>query len=63
MATQQQIDLRALALYALDVLDCHPDYEDDEFAITFQGTRVYVERRADHFLLHIGRDRHQLPRC
>lgn len=58
-----QIDLAAFANYALNTFDYSADYEDDEFAVTFEGARVYVERKRRFFLLHVGSERHKLPRC
>ena len=57
-----QIDLQAFAEFALDTFDCHPDFEDDEFAITFDGARIYVERKLSWFNIHLGREIVRLPR-
>lgn len=57
-----QIDLHALADYALNTFDYSAEFEDDEFAVTFEGMRVYCERKRNHFLLHVGAERHRLPR-
>lgn len=57
----EKIDLNALA-YFVEMLDCDPDYEDCEFAVTFQDHRIFVERKAQHFNLHIGADVLQMPR-
>lgn len=57
-----QIDLAAFANYALNTFDFSDEFEDDQFAVTFEGVRVYCERKRSHFLLHIGAERHQLPR-
>lgn len=57
-----QIDTNALAVFALDTLDFHPDYEDDTFAFDFDGVRIYCERKHSQFVLHIGDHRIQLPR-
>lgn len=56
------IDLAAFANYALNTFDCSEGFEEDEFAITFGGVRIYVERKRSHFLCHVGEQRHQLPR-
>ena len=58
----KQIDLAALADFAETTLDCHPDYEDDAFAFTFDGARIYCERKRNCFDLHVGQLRFQLPR-
>lgn len=58
-----QIDIAAFTDYALDTFDCSPDYEDDAFAVTFEGIRIYVERKRTFFDLHIGAERYKLPRC
>lgn len=57
------VDLNALANYAIDTFDYSADFEDDAFAVTFEGARVYVERKRSFFVLHIGSERHKLPRC
>ena len=58
-----QIDLNALADYALNTFDYSADFEDDAFAVTFEGQRIYVERKRACFVLYIGSDQHRLPRC
>lgn len=57
-----QIDLDALAHFADTTFDYSADYEDDQFAVEFEGIKVYVERKRTHFLLHVGAERHKLPR-
>lgn len=57
-----QIDLAAFANYALNTFDFSDEFEDDAFAVRFEGVPVYVERKRSHFLLHVGAERHQLPR-
>lgn len=57
-----QIDLNALADYALATFDFNEQFTDDAFAVRFEGIPVYVERKRSHFLLHVGTERHQLPR-
>lgn len=59
---QTQIELNAFADYALNTFDYSEEFEEDQFAVTFEGVRVFVERKRSHFLLHIGAERHQLPR-
>tara|TARA_A100001391_G_scaffold96706_1_gene64093 strand:- start:5804 stop:5986 length:183 start_codon:yes stop_codon:yes gene_type:complete len=56
------IDLNALANF-VETLDCNPDYEDDQFAFTFDDARVYCERKKSHFRLEIGSITFELPRC
>lgn len=56
------IDLNALANF-VETLDCNPDYEDDQFAFTFDDARVYCERKKSHFRLEIGSIIFELPRC
>lgn len=58
-----QIELNAFADYALNTFDYSSDYEDDAFALTFQGVRYYVERKRTHFNIHFGSEQHKLPRC
>lgn len=58
-----QIDLDAFAAFALDTFDYFADFEEDAFAVTFEGARIYVERKRSFFLLHVGNDRVKLPRC
>ena len=57
-----QIDLNAFADYALNTFDYSEQFEEDEFVVEFEGTKVYCERRRNYFLLHVGAERHQLPR-
>ncbi|MBB5709421.1 hypothetical protein [Sphingomonas xinjiangensis] len=57
-----QIDLNSLANYVEAALDVSPDFEDDQFAFTFEGARIYCERKRTHFNLHIGAERVQMPR-
>ena len=58
-----QIDLNAFADYALNTFDYSAEFEDDAFAVTFDGQRIYVERKRAYFVLHMGSDQHKLPRC
>ncbi len=57
-----QIDLAAFANYALSTFDYSADFEDDAFAVTFEGVRIYVERKRSFFNIHVGAQRHELPR-
>ena len=50
----EAVNLEALALFMFEEVDCSPEYEDDEFAVTFQGTRLYVERYVSHFRIEVG---------
>lgn len=58
------IELSALADHLINVIDCSPEYEDDQFAITFEGVRCYVERYRDAFRVEVGHedDVVELPR-
>ncbi len=58
-----QIELNAFADYALSTFDYSADFEDDAFAVTFEGQRIYVERKRHHFAVHIGTEVLELPRC
>ena len=58
-----QIDLAAFANYALNTFDYSAEFEDDAWAVTFEGVRVYCERKRSHFVVHVGNARHKLPRC
>ncbi|MBD8619726.1 hypothetical protein IFT67_12420 [Sphingomonas sp. CFBP 13728] len=57
-----QIDLNAFADYALNTFDFNDQFEDDAFSVEFEGVKIYCERKRSHFLLHVGAERHQLPR-
>lgn len=57
-----QIDLAALTDYALNTFDFDAEFEDDAFAVTFDGRRIYVERKRAHFVLHVEGNTHRLPR-
>jgi len=58
-----QIELAAFATYALNTFDYSAEFEGDAFAVTFAGARYYVERKRNHFAIHIGSEVHKLPRC
>lgn len=58
-----QIDLEAVSTFVLDVCDCSEEYEDDAFTVEVEGSRFYVERKRNWFVLHVGQQRHKLPRC
>ncbi len=58
-----QTQLAAFANYALNTFDYSAEFEDDAFAVTYEGARYYVERKRHHFNIHVGRDQHKLPRC
>lgn len=60
-----QIDLSALADYIVFTLECDPEYEDDSFAFSFEGQRIYAERYISHYRLEIGHEDNvvELPRC
>jgi hypothetical protein len=57
------LDTSALAAFVLDTLDFHPDYEDDAFAFSFEGQRVYCQRKRSHFALEVAGQKIKLPRC
>lgn len=56
------IDLAAFANYALSTFDYSADFEDDAWVVEFQGVKVYVERKRSFFNIHVGAQRHKLPR-
>jgi hypothetical protein len=58
-------ELSALADHLINVIDCSPEYEDECFAFTFEGVRLYVERYSDAFRVEVGHedDVIELPRC
>lgn len=59
-----QIDLTAIADFALNNFDYDAEYEDDQFAVTIQDTRCYVERYRTHFRIEVGHEDNvvELPR-
>lgn len=60
-----QIELSALADYMLFEVECDPALEDDCFAVSWEGHRLFVQRRRSHFNIEfteIG-ETVQLPRC
>ncbi|WP_454883971.1 hypothetical protein [Sphingomonas oryzagri] len=57
------IEINAVALFAVENLDYSADYEDDAGTFDLNGTRYYWERKACHFNLHIGSEVVKLPRC
>jgi hypothetical protein len=58
-----QIEINAVATFAVENLDYCADYEDDAGAFDLNGKRYYWERKARHFNLHIGQEVLKLPRC
>lgn len=57
-----QIDLNALAQFVEATLDYSPDFEDDQFAFTFQGARIYCERHRFWFMLEVAGEVLEMPR-
>lgn len=57
-----QIDLAAFADYALNTFDYSELFEEDDFAVTFDQQRIYVQRKRSHFVFHVGTVQHKLPR-
>jgi hypothetical protein len=57
-------ELAALADHLIEVVECDPEYEDDAFAITFYGVRIYCERYRTFYRAEIGHqdDVVELPR-
>jgi hypothetical protein len=49
-------ELSALADHLACVIECSAEYEDDQFAFTFEGVRLYVERYVSHFRIEIGHE-------
>lgn len=48
-----QLNLEALALFMLEEVDCSSEYEDDCFAVSFQGERLFCNRYPSHFAIEI----------
>jgi hypothetical protein len=64
MQTQiANVDLNALADFALSTFDYSADYEEDQFAFTFEGVRVFCERKRCFFRMDIAGQIVELPRC
>lgn len=61
--TNTQIDIAVFANYALSTFDYSAEFEEDEFAVTFDGQRIYVERKRSHFVFHVGNTQHKMARC
>ncbi len=57
-----KIDFNALAEFASMNFDCSEVFEDDAFTVDFDGERFYVERKRNHFAIHVGDAVHKLPR-
>ena len=57
-----QIDLAALANYVEATLDYSPEYEDDQFAFSFAGHRVFCTRKRHSFALEIDAEVFEIPR-
>lgn len=62
---QQQLDLNKLADFMLYEVECCADYEEDCFAVTFDGQRLYVERYLTFYRIEVGHEDEvlELPRC
>ena len=60
-----QIELNRLADFMFEVVECDADYEEDEFCVSFEGHRLYVERYVSHFRIEVGHEDNvvELPRC
>jgi hypothetical protein len=58
----QIVDLDALANFVEATLDCSPDFEDDQFAFSFQAARIFCTRKRDCFVLEIEGQKFELPR-
>lgn len=60
-----QYELNQLTDYMLEVIDCDADFEEDEFCVTWNGHRLYVERYVSHFRIEVGHEDAvlELPRC
>ena len=60
-----QIELNRLADFMFEVVECDANYAEDEFSVTFEGHRLYVERYVSHFRIEVGHedDVVELPRC
>jgi hypothetical protein len=46
----------------VEELDCSSEFEDDCFSFWFENERIYCERLPTAFFLHVGNERHSLPR-
>ncbi|MBT0671293.1 hypothetical protein HT136_23255 [Novosphingobium profundi] len=57
-------ELEQLADYLVFEADCSPEFEGDDFAITFLGVRCYVERYIGFFRVEVGHQDNvvELPR-
>jgi hypothetical protein len=57
-------ELAQLSDYLICEIDCSAEYEDDQFAFTFSGVRLYVERYPSFFRVEVGHedDVVELPR-
>lgn len=51
-----QIELTQLTDYMLEVVDCNAGFEEDEFAVNWNGHRLYVERYISHFRIEVGHE-------
>ncbi|WP_242152546.1 hypothetical protein [Sphingomonas sp. BAUL-RG-20F-R05-02] len=59
-----QIELNAIADFAINNFDYDAKYEDDQFAVTIEGVRCYCERYNTHFRIEVGHEDNvvELPR-
>ena len=51
-----EIELTRLADFMFEGVECDPGYEEDEFCVTFDGNRLYVERYISHYRIEIGHE-------
>lgn len=57
-----QIELAAFANYALNTFDYSAEFEDDQWAVTFQEVRIFCTRKRHSFKFEIGEEVFELPR-
>lgn len=59
-----QVELTQLADFMLEVVECDADYEEDEFCVSWNGHRLYVERYLSHYLIEVDHEDNtiELPR-
>ncbi|MGA1849448.1 hypothetical protein VH570_01255 [Sphingobium sp. HT1-2] len=59
-----QVEMNQLADFMFEVVECDAAYEEDDFAVTWNGHRLYVERYLSHYRIEIDHedDVVELPR-
>lgn len=56
MFARIDLDLNKLVDFMFEEVECCSDFEEDEFCVSFDGHRLYVERYPTHYRIEIGHE-------